>query len=595
MNGYSINVQAFESMMNTFDQRGHRPSDEQKAGLRSIQETLTLMLIGKAESSYYLSSLDPGVGKSTAIIEWINSYLLHREMYGSHGILICFDRLEEIKRFVDGCNLSNDCYAVKVSESHDGRELNDRGLGSKNINNALVLFTTKQQIALRSKGKDFKDTQIFHYHGVPRRVRIWDESLVVGKELRLDRFELLSLINEISKIDSNAAFKIDDIACQLRSCKNKDVYYMPDMGMTLNDMMMYASQLPKPEADIAETLGVLLGRDVTVRTNERRHVAVDCEKYIPNDFAPCLVTDASGRIRKTYGLQHEYRGDLKRLLPEATKEYSNLTISVWSKASGKSAYKAFGHKMYADEIIMVINARYDEKFLVVRHLKHKELEEEVLKSVINPDRVKFIHWGIHTATNEYASIPNVVISSPLTYRFAAYEALARASATLKTADGVITDEQLKNLKCGEYAHHLLQAICRGAVRKSDGAGCPESRVWIIAAPHTMIEKNLCSIFPYCKVERWNTSPEALKGSQQRVYEYILEKIEGCDNEGTVRVPSLSVRKYLGVPQSNFKRDVIKNDALNKALALHRINVEQNGNKYYFVRDTFDYGVTSSAS
>ncbi len=591
MDGRTLSTQAFESMMDTFKGWEHRPSEVMKEGLKSIQNILTLMLLGKAVSGYHLSSLDPGVGKSTAIIEWIKSYLLYRDMYGNHGILICFDRLKEIKRFVDECKLPSDCYAVKVSESHDNMELNDRGLGSANVNEALVLFTTKQQIVRKSKGKSFRDTQSLHYQGEPRRVRIWDEGLIVGKELSLDRFNLIGLVKDVSKLDPRVALKIEDIATQLKSCENGDVYHMPDMGLSLNDMMMYASMLPKAQADIAETFGMFLGRAVTVRTDDRGQVAVDCEESVPNDFVPCLVTDASGRVRETYNFQHQYRGDLIRLLPEATKEYSNLTISVWRKASGKSAYDRFGYKVYADEIIKVINSRADEEFLVVRHLEHVEhikLEAEVLKHVTRPDRVKFIHWGIHTSVNDYSNIPNVIITSPLTYRLAGYEALARASATLKTADGAITDEQLRDMKYGEHAHHLLQAICRGSVRKSEGAGCPESRVWIITSPWTMIEKKLDDIFTHCKVESWNTSLEALKGLQQKAYEYILEKIE-ANNESIVSVPALNVRKHLGTPQSNFKRDIIRNVTLNDSLAIRGVFGEQKGNKHYYVRDSFDYG------
>jgi len=595
MDGSKLNAQAFEGMMKAFDEWEHRPSEVMQNGLKSIQETLTLMLLGEAEKSYYLSSLDPGVGKSTAIIKWIDAYLICREIYGSHGIIICFDRLEEIKRFVEECNIPSDCFAVMVSDekghNERGKDLNSRGLGVNNANDAQLLFTTKQQIIRRSKGKLFGDTLAFYYKSKPRNVRIWDESLMVGKELTVDRFSLLGLAEDVSKTNPEIALKIEDIASELKSYKNGEVYPMPDLGLTLNSMMHSFLWSSRVKVDAAEALGMLLGRAVTVRSDDRGKVAVDCGESVPSDFVPCLVTDASGRVRDTYNLQHKYRGDLIRLNTSATKEYSNLTISVWRKASGKEAYKG-GSKVYSDEIIKVIDSRPDEKFLVVRHFDHTEFEADILSQVKNPNRVRFIHWGIHTATNEYSHIPNVIISSQLTYRLAAYEAQARASATLTTADGMLSNEQLRAFRLGENAHHLLQAICRGQVRKSEGSGCPVSNVWIITSPSTMIEERLRTIFPDSNVKSWKTSPGALKGSQQKSFEFILKSIEDDAGKRVVSVPALLVRKHLGITQSNFKRDIIRNVTFNDSLAVHGIYTEPKGNRYYFVRNTFDSGIQS---
>lgn len=578
MNGSKLNALALDNMMDVFEKRNHRPSKAMLNGLKSILVTNTKMLLGEAQSSYYLSSLDPGVGKSTAIIKWIDAYLQCRDTYGNHGIIICFDRLDEIKRFVEECNLPNDSFAVIVSNvDQRGRDLNMTGLGIEHTGEAQVLFTTKQQIIMKCKRDGFTDLQAFFYQGKPRRVRIWDESLIVGKELIIDRFELAGLASDVSRTDLTMALKIEDIAAELRCCKNGDVYLMPDLGLTLNDMMYSYDWSTKSRKDAAETLGMFLGRAVTVRTDDRGHVAVDCGESVPDDFTPCLVTDASGRVRETYNLQHHYRKDLIRLKPEVSKEYSNLTISVWSKASGKTAYARNGCKVYSDEIIKVINSRPDEEFLVVRHLEHQELVEAIIKTVTCSDRIKFIHWGIHTATNEYADIPNIIITSPLTYRLAAYEALARASATLRTSDGSISDEQQKIVRYGENAHHLLQAVCRGLVRKSEGGGCPESRVWIITSPWTMIERKLGGIFPRCQVEQWRTSLEALKGAQQRAFEYIRDKI----TLGNPTVAAIEVRKFLGMTQSNFKRDMINHDAFIDTLALRKIHIEQRSNRYYF--------------
>ena len=171
------------------------------------------------------------------------------------GIIICFDRLDEIKRFVDDCCIPENYFAVMVSDmSQEGKDLNGMGLTSVHADKALVLFTTKQQIILRSKGKDFKRTSVFYYMGEPRSVRIWDESLIVGKELALDRFSLLGLTEDISKTSQVTALKLEEIANELKNCNNGDVYLMPDLGLTLNEIMYSFEMVHKRQEKIPQKL-----------------------------------------------------------------------------------------------------------------------------------------------------------------------------------------------------------------------------------------------------------------------------------------------------------------------------------------------------
>lgn len=72
------------------------------------------------------------------------------------------------------------------------------------------------------------------------------------------------------------------------------------------------SKEPQNVREVAETLHIMSGRAVTV--SRRKHsILVDCTEQLPKDFAPCLVTNASGRIRETYKLQERERKNLVRL------------------------------------------------------------------------------------------------------------------------------------------------------------------------------------------------------------------------------------------------------------------------------------------
>lgn len=250
---------------------------------------------------------------------------------------------------------------------------------------------------------------------------------------------------------------------------------------------------------------------------------VDC---LPHDFSPCLVTDASGRVRYTYTLHEKERGGLVRL-KSAAKDYSNLTCHVLKMPSGKTAYmnkQSFSD--LAEEVAIVINARPAEEFLIIYHKmptsSGKDLRKEIarrLDSSRDAERVKFIHWGRHTATNEYRDISNTIIVGPLFYSLAQYEAIGRAAAGRTTSSGRFCEEERALVRFGEIMHNIYQAGCRSVIRKSVNGKCPPANLWIIAPKNTGISGQLERVFPGCKERLWLT-PE-LGGKPKAAYDYLL--------------------------------------------------------------------------
>ena len=67
---------------------------------------------------------------------------------------------------------------------------------------------------------------------------------------------------------------------------------------------------------------------------------------------------------------------------------------------------------------------------------------------------------------------------------------------------------------------LLQAICRGRVRKLDGDRCLPMYAYVIAAPISRIPAALVSIFPGCTVRRWDPLGFKLTGHIKAAVEYV---------------------------------------------------------------------------
>lgn len=579
---------SFSRMLSEFQNYNHKPSDEMLAALYELIDTLTGMAAGTAQPLYHLCSVDPGVGKSTAIIQWLKTYLEDPIVYGDSGILISLDRHEEIERFVNDSKVDNDDFAVYVSDWKEAQKLNTMGLGKHRATSARVLFTTKAQIKLRTRGTPFKDAEMFYYQGKPRQVRIWDESLSIGKPLTLGRLDIAGILSVLDKRNGELREQVEDVFNDLKRMEDNSIYEMPEFDLSLNEVLHTFSRSTADRRATAETLWLMSGKAVTVRRDNQGEVMVDCIEDMPVDFPPCLVTDASARVRETYHLQELYRKDVKRL-QSAQKRYDKLTFKVWRKASGKGVYHTKEIYRIADEATKVINSMPEEKFLVIHHKTtddSNDLKRLIIREVNgNPERVKFIHYGRHTSTNDYSEIPNVIVAGTLFYRVADYEALGRASASRPTSDGPFTKEEIERVKRGESAHHLLQAICRGKVRKCEGDECPPSAVWLITSAKTGIEELLPTVFPGSKKELWKVSDLQLKGKLKAALEYLKVQLD----EGKTRILVKSVRDHIGVKHSfKFKRDVLWKEEFKQKLEELHLIVDGSGRGSAFIRPDFSY-------
>ena len=582
----TMTLKPFADLQGFFAEKKHKPSAEMLLGLYNLQDTLTKMLVGELQPMYYLSSLDPGVGKTSAIKAWLKAYLPRRKEYSDKGVILCFDRLEEIKQFLDAVDIPGDSYGVLVSTTKaEGWELVQRGVGEGRQDQAAVLLTTKQQIIRRTLGGiPFAAVTAFHYKGAPRVVRVWDESMTVGKALTLSAFQMLELLNTVARKDMELAGTLKSLANDLERCADGDTLDMPDLGgMELGYSFRWPTSTMR---DTAETLALLSGRVVTVRVDGSGRVALDCVQSLPEDFKPCLVTDASIRIRETYRLQEAYREDVVRLAPETScKRYDDLTVYVWHKRTGKMSYRIEGVEAVAKEVAKVVTARPGEAFLIVVTKENHGKMSRALKGLLPSDqeRLKFLTWGMHTATNEFVDIANVVITSQLYYRLADYEAGARAAATLMTSKGAFSEEQLQAFRRGETAHHLLQCICRGAVRKAVGNQCPPSRCWIISAKGMKVEEQLPDIFPGCSVKTWEGAPVVVKGRRQEVLEFIVDRLQA----GTQRLPAALVRTTLGIGStSNFKRSYLTDSSFLSLCHCNGVIVSEGSMGQYFELNPF---------
>lgn len=558
----TLTLRAFSDLQEFFMSKDHSPNAEMMDGLYNTIDNLTLQLHGKLDSKFYICSLDPGVGKTSAIKMWISNYLRKAHEYENKGVILFFDRHEEIESFLDDCDLPQDSFGVLVGDSTEkGKSLNSKGVGKDNIESALVLFTTKQQIIRRTLNKaSFNGVSVFHYLGNPRPVRIWDETMIVGRPLTVNASDILELVGTTERqgnVETSTILR--RLANTLYDCADGVVIEIPDFDSDLKAGFRWETSNMRRTAD---TLDLLSGRIAEVKVEGKGRVALDCIESLPSDLQPCLVTDASARFRGTYKLYEQYNGEIVRLAPESScKRFDPLSVHVLHRSTSKTTYSNPKEiDKVASDVAEVIMSRPGEEFLVVVTVgNYRKMTRAIFDKLAQEHhpRIQFLTWGRHTATNKFISIPNVIITSLLYYRPADYIASMRASAVYPASEGFIPKEEFRDFQRREIGHHLLQVANRGKMRKCIGNLCPEARLWIMSSKMIGLEKIIEEVFLGCSQKPWQSvTPNETKGIREQIVDHIQEELK----KGLGSLSWSNVRKTFGVTsQSNFRKLYLQNE------------------------------------
>lgn len=583
----SLTVQTMINLESYFEhETNHRPTPEMMSALKDAAQVIEDMANGECAPSFFLSSVDPGVGKTSMLEQSLYS-LIYSPKHRVVGVLVCVSRLDEIKKIVAQSSLQDTMFSAFTSDD----TVNKLGRGKDEADKARVLFTTQQMINSRCDGKSFSEVSEFHFRGKPRAVRVWDEAMLPGETLTINRSLLMRLATEWTSTYPTLGTIIDDLAHSLKDNADGDLVSIPDLATSVGaskEKMIDALPFGKEETNLlcqaATTLWLLSGKNVSIKKDKgtgkgQTQTVLSFREHLPEDFSPVLILDASGRVRKTYDLWEGSNRNNLLQLRKATKTYRNLTIHLWRKGGGKSSFR--NQSSYSDllkGICNTIDAKPNEKFLIVHHQEEGErfnrgkkvrgfnLERDI-KAMISSDRtgsVSFCSWGNHKASNEWSSVPNVILAGTLFYPLSHYEALGRLSSNL--APGSDFKDQMYNETClGEHRDGILQAGCRAAIRCSNIDGdCPPSNLYIIASASSGIPGALEDVFPKHVAKEWTPVKRKLS---KKLTEAVGLLREHFKRDPRSFIKFSTVRKALNdMNIDNFNKRVRKNTDFEAAIA-----------------------------
>lgn len=559
--------QTIHSLRAFFQTTQHHPSPEHWEALEDIARTLEAMADGDCPTRVFLSAIDPGIGKSQTTLHFAKA-LMNSQSHAQVGMLVCVGRITEAMDYAGALEAFGHKVAVLINETdarkHGGAALHDPS-------QAQVLITTQQRLELAtsgaaggaSDGRAFSEVPSLQFQGKPREVRVWDEAWLPGVAVSLGRDEVASMFGPARAISPAFAGGLEGLWTSLKDAQTGDVVSVPDWGelygVTQADLLGALGDDGKARDDHHQTavgLFILSGKRARVwRDNKDGGAVLTYRDTLPRDLAPLLVLDASGRVRQTYADMVEHRGLVK--LRTAVKDYSPLKVHVWRTGGSKSAWEARGANL-AQGVADTILTRPDENWLVVVHKAGSKVgnPEKSISKLLPPEilpRVSFITWGQHMATNAYADTENIILAGTLFMAPGHYVALTHLSQDKPTEPGLASLEEVERTTRGEHAHLILQALCRGRVRRSDGARCFPMNAYVIASAKSGIMETLPDIFPGCSLLDWRPGPpEEPTGKLKEAIEIIGAEVAS----GVSEISLAAVRDGLSMSNGSFKKRIL---------------------------------------
>jgi hypothetical protein len=557
-----LSHQALNDLEATLSSFGSSLSPSGRTALQALLESLEAGLRGILPPSYYLSAIDPGTGKSLAVASFLKAWKACGFLPDS-SVLVGVSSLAEVDSYLQHAGLSREEVGVLTRNE----PLNALGAPKAAHGATRVLFTTQQMIQNRTRGRLFADAADFHYQGKPRNLRIWDESLTLGGAVTLRVDDLGLLASPLRQ--KNPAF-VEAVKAFQRLLWDASAGQAIQVPHELNVPLKAAERLPADALETLDRLKKLAGQEVRLVDGSNGDIQLSgASPALPDDFAPAVILDASGRVRSTYKLWEERLGTLTRL-PAAASDYRNLDLHLWPRGSGKQSMTIPSVRAAIVRAMADVINEDDEDWLVIHYKDQPAIFRDLMALVEHraDERLHALTWGRHHGTNRFAGIRNIMIVGQLTYGEAAYR--SKASAAVGGGAVELTSGELAELESGEFSHHLLQALCRASVRSGQGGVAGACRAYVVANPLIATPERLHVIFPGSRVGEWRPAPPTTaKGHAGSLIAYLADRF-AAQPDGLVT--KSDARATLGLSTAAFAK-LLRHPAVADFMAGHHMVVD----------------------
>lgn len=545
---------ALENIHTVLSAKGSSLTGEGLQAISRLLETFEAGLNGELAAAYHIAAIDPGMGKTLSVSSFIRAWKDQR-FSPSSSILVALGRIDQIAPLIQGSGLTEGDVGVLVSKA----KADAFGAFSQHPKRAPVLITTHSMLRIRTRDGSFADAACFHHDGKPRPLRIWDETLIPATSLPVRLDDLAGLASTHRQRRPELIAAVEAMMDTLRNTEDGGIFKVP---AELAAWARTSDSDPRITA-----LRNIAGQDAhLIDGGNKGRVLIGVGATLPDDLMPLVVLDASARVRPTYRLWEEHKGNVVRL-PAAVNDYRNLTINLWQRGSGKvTLSQPAVRSEIVNAVAEEINKDDTSKWLIV-HFKERTDIANDLRIVVTAGagkRLAFLTWGAHDASNLYADYTNVVIIGQLHFGDVGFQALAMASAGSPLLDA--SQDDLDDFEWGEYQHNLLQALARASVRKSLNGVAGTCRAYVISTPSKYTEARVADTFPGCRLMAWNPVVKPMNGHVAAAAEYLMSRFS---DPAVTEVVKGVVSRSIGISKANFSR-ILKHEQFVEFLAEEQI-------------------------
>ncbi|MBB5372278.1 hypothetical protein [Acidocella aromatica] len=573
---------AYASILAYFHERGQSPGPNHRNAIAQVLDTLERMANGQARPVVYVSAMDPGCGKTTCLVHFAKALVASPD-HRAAGMIVFVGRVAEAEAMAREMTRQGIGHAVAVWTADDAANALS---GAQSHDKAQILIVTQQRVdRMLSRSRLFADVAQLHYLGRPRMVRAWDEAYLPGLHVAIGDEAILGVLQHLPRRMTDLKAALRRFADDLTAAGHNEPIAIPDFQKHVDQPLQdLADSIPRATraADVLRGLALVggtLGR--VSKQDGKMGTLVSYGDTRPDDFAPVIVLDASARVRHTYRDMEAHRGNIV-MLESATKDYGPLTVHIRHTSATRDALEDRDTRQaLAQDMAALIRSRPDEQWLIVTHLPRKPSANlaDALRPLLPGITVKdgtaksgpaegeggatvhIITYGNHMATNLYRDFPNVILAGVMCAPAPAHRALTHLAQDRNVADGFCSDHDLSQTHRGEYAHNILQALCRGRVRKLDGDNCQPMNAYIIAAQQTGIAKLLPVTFPGCAIKDWGERKRPVSPSVGKAIAYL----EAQHDLGAVVMTYSDLQAVTGVKSSTFAAQITSKPAWLEAL------------------------------
>lgn len=591
---------AIERMVGTFGNKlseAHNEALYRTAGLFSV-------IALKLKSGRLVADMPTGAGKTTSVVSWLAAvHSLRLDI----SVTIAASQVEALAtmiRDLESLGVPRDKIGLLHSKEYDptAAEKLKAAKPGKDYDKLIAKFASEPTTAenekrpflfvshqrIRVAAEDPSKETMLVFNGRKRDLLIWDECMMTTRATAATMTDIRSGIGGLKPHawaegpDSKLALAVNYLTiCDewieqeyKRQCDNQEPkgLNLPVLGEAELDAFSTAVSVALGDESRAfPALQMLLeasGQELRLaRMGDIKSALIGYRVTIPASLNDVVILDAGHVVNRLVEFDPTIRRDEwfaeQASQGIALKTFENVTVHFAAEKSGRSAMEeAYAKRKtnpFASKLVEAVASIPDHEAAIIFTFKHKRrsrpdipalIKQDLKNAGVDPDallpngkpRITILTWGQHTSLNEYAHASNVLFAGILHLddETLVATAIGQTGNLLTPLDDRFN---VADLKRGDIAGAIYQALSRGSCRYTEDGKAKPMRVWLCHYD-TKIKDELERVMPGLTWADWDIGNKRDTAKAETISLQILALLR--DHPGD-RISNRAIKAALNIP------------------------------------------------